>query len=206
MKNEPEIGINTITINFENKSIKISIEEKKYFYSYKTDICRLLYQVEKKGDAYKVVKRKADQPTLYREFPLIGSDKFHFPFFLDGFKFNVLETRNGLYLNGDINEEAIENRKIIEHTIQHSTKFIKWLLENNVNKRHLLAQSQIPEPPQRYDDIDIEWFIEQQKKWRNELINLRLLEDENGSYNPLSAMKLPIFKGKFNKDFFDLIS
>ena len=204
-KNQPEIGINTVTIKTKSKSIVV--EEKKYFYSYTTDKCRLLYQVEKKDeDSYKVVERKKGQPTLYRDFPLIGSDKFHFPFFLDGFQFNPLETRNGLYLNGELNEEAKENREIIEHAIKNSTAFIRWLLENNIDKRYLLAESQIPEPPQKYDEIAIKWFITQQKQWRKELIKLRLLKDENGNYNELETLKLPIFKEKFNKDFFKLIS
>ena len=100
IKNQPEIGLNTITI--KSKSLKKDakeIEEIKYFYSCKTDQCRLLYQVEKTdNESFKVVERLEGQPTLYRDFPLIGSDKFHFPFYLDGFKFNPLETRNGLYL------------------------------------------------------------------------------------------------------------
>ena len=70
-----------------------------------------------------------NKDSLFRDFPLIGSEKFHFPFFLDGFKFNPLETRNGLYLNGELNEEAIENRKIITEAIKSSINFTKWLLE-----------------------------------------------------------------------------
>ena len=142
IKNQPEIGLNTITI--KSKSLEKDAKEKeeiKYFYSCKTDQCRLLYQVEKTdNESFKVVERLEGQPTLYRDFPLIGSDKFHFPFYLDGFKFNPLETRNGLYLNGNFNEEAKENRKIIENAIQNSTFFIRWLLENNVDKRYLLAK------------------------------------------------------------------
>ena len=207
IKNQPEIGINTVTINYNDTKKNKETKEEKYFYSYKTDKCRLLYQVEKKdGDSFKVVERKKGQPTLYRDFPLIGSDKFHFPFFLDGFKFNPLETRNGLYLNGDINQEAIENRKIIEHAIESSIIFIKWLLENNVDKRYLLAKSRIPEPPQKYDDIAINWFIGQQKKLRKELTKLRLLKDGEGNTCELETLKFPIFKEKFNKDFFKLIS
>ena len=144
--------------------------------------------------------RRIDNP-FKGDLPLIGSDKFHFPFFLDGFKFNPLETRSGLYLNGDINQEAIENRKIIEHAIESSIIFIRWLLENNVDKRYLLAKSRIPEPLQKYDDIAINWFIDQQKKLRKELTKLRLLKDENGNYVELETLKFPIFKEKFNKDF-----
>ena len=116
-----------------------------------------------------------------------------------------METRNGLYLNGELNEEAIENRNIISHAIDSSIKFTEWLLNNNLDKRYLLAKTQIPEPPQIYDDIAIKWFIEQEKKWRKALIELRLLKDSGGDNIELKDLKLPIFKDKFNKDFFKLI-
>ena len=136
---------------------------------------------------------------------MIGSENFHFPFFLDGFQFNPLETRNGLYLNGDLNIEAIENRNIIEHAINYSIEFIDWLLNQNIDKRYLLAKSIIPEPPQNYDDIAINWFIEQQKKWRKKLKEFRLLKNKIGNYNKLNCLKLPVFKNTFDKNFYKLI-
>ena len=168
----------------------------------------LLYEVEKNDkDAFIVGEKKKNQPTLYRDFPLIGSEKFHFPFFLDGFRFNPLETRNGLYLNGDSNEEVIENRNIIGESVKYSIYFTKYLIEQNLNKRYLLAQSKIPEPPQRYDSIAIKWFTELQKNWRTELVKLRLVKDRKGStYNRLNSLKLPLFKEKFNIDFFNLFA
>jgi hypothetical protein len=124
---------------------------------------------------------------------------------VDGFQFNPLETRNGLYLNGNLNNEAKENRKIIEHAIENSIEFTNWLLSENIDKRYLLAKTNIPEPPQKYDSIAIEWFIQQQKKWREKLREFRLLKNKNGNYNKLRTLKLPIFKDKFNSDFFELI-
>lgn len=64
----------TITSNKEK-------EMKIYFFSYENEFCRLLYQVEPKENSYYVVERKKDQPNLLRDFPLIGSENFHFPFF-----------------------------------------------------------------------------------------------------------------------------
>ena len=200
-ENEAEIGMSTITIKTNNKL------DYKYFYSYTTDICMLLYEVTKNDSGqFIVVERREDQPNLFRDFPLIGSEKFHFPFFLDGFKFNPLETRNGLYLNGELNEEAIENRKIITEAIKSSINFTKWLLEENIDKRYLLAKSNIPEPPQRYDTIAIDWFIQQQKNWRAKLAELRLIKNKKGNYNKLKLLKLPIFKEKFNIEFFKLFT
>ena len=118
-----------------------------------------------------------------------------------------METRNGLYLNGDSNEEAIENRNIIGGSVKYSIYFTKYLIEQNLNKRYLLAQSKIPEPPQRYDSIAIKWFTELQKNWRTVLVKLRLVKDRKGStYNRLNSLKLPLFKEKFNIDFLNLFA
>ena len=71
--------------------------------------------------------------------------------------------RNGLYLNWIINKEAIENRKIIENEIESSIKLTKWLLKQGIDKRYLLAKTNIPEPCIKYDEYAIKWFIENQK-------------------------------------------
>ena len=198
-----ELGMNTVTISFNNIKQKKENIEKKYFYSYFTKECSLLYEVQKNNNLYNVVERKKNQPILFRDFPLIGSENFYFPFYVDGFQFNPLETRNGLYLNGDLNDEAKENRKIIEHAIENSIDFTNWLLSENIDKRYLLAKTNIPESPQKYDSIAIEWFIQQQKKWREKLKAFKLLKNKNDNYNKLISLKLPIFKDKFNPVFFE---
>ena len=196
-------NINLHTISITSKREKKS--KKLYFYSYEDVVCRLLYQVDKKENGFDVVERNKSQPILFRDFPLIGSENFHFPFFLDGFKFNPLETRNGLFLNGQLNKEANENRMIIEKAIQSSIKFTKWLLEQNINKRYILAQSKIPEPPLKYDKYAIKWFLANQNKWRKDLIELKLLRDDDFNNIELKTLKLPQFKEKYNKDFYELI-
>ena len=195
------IYLSTIFITSNKKKVT-----KLYFYSYENDVCRLLCQVNKKENGFEFVKRKKNQPILFRDFPLIGSENFNFPFFLDGFKFNPLDTRNGLYLNGYLNKEANENRIIIEKAIEASIQFSEWLWEINIDKRYFLAESKIPEPPQKYDYYAINWFIYNQKKWRKNIIELRLLRDEDFTYSKLKYLKLPKFKEKYNKNFFELIN
>ena len=194
-KKSDNIFYNKVTIN-SNKGNKVL-----YFYSYESDCCRILYQIDKKS----AIERKKNQPVLFRDFPLIGSENFHFPFFLDGFKFNPLESRNGLYLNGELNNEAIENRKIIGKAIDSSIVFTEYLIKQEIDKRYLLAKSYIPEPPQKYDKCAIEWFIEKQKYWRNQLKELELLKDEESNNNQLKLLKLPQFKEKINMTFFEII-
>ena len=48
---------------------------------------------------------------------------------------------------------------------------------------------------------------ELQKNWRTVLVKLRLVKDRKGStYNRLNSLKLPLFKEKFNIDFFNLFA
>ena len=195
------INFSTITIK-KTKNRKIS-EEKLYFYSCENNVCRLLYQVDKIGNEFCVHERGNKQPILFRDFPLIGSENFHFPFFLDGFKFNPLETRNGLYLNGNLNSEAKENREIIKNGIELSVEFCKFFLKQNIDKKYLLSISKIPEPPQKYDKYAIDWFIEQQKNWRSQLSELELLLDGD-TYSELNLLKLPVFKKEYNINFLKL--
>lgn len=188
-------------------------EEKKYFFSCENEECRLFFQVEQIENGYHVVERNKDQPILLRDFPLIGSENFYFPFFLNGCKFNPLETRSGLYLNGNF-DEAKQNRKIIGSAIDLSIKFIDMLLTQNIDKRYLLAYSNIPEPPIKYDKIAFKWFIEKQKYWREKLLGFKLVRDEKYQYFLLKDLKLPKFgreiqgksssKYKYNLEFFRL--
>ena len=197
VKLEENIYQNIINIKSEKDDKKI------LFYSYETDTCRLLYQVEVKEGKLLAIERGEKQPVLLRDFPLIGSENFHFPFFLDGFKFNPLETRNGLYLNGNY-EEAIENRNIIEKAISSSIEFTDWILQQHIDKTYLLAKTNIPESPQNYDNIFINWFLKVQKDWREKLIKKRLLKS-NYTLHTLEKLKIPQFKGYFNETFFSIV-
>ena len=186
--------MNTVTITLSEKTeniIKKKSEKKLYFFSYENEYCRLLYQVDQTEYGFRVVERKEkEQPILLRDFPLIGSEKFHFPFYLDEFKFYPMETRNGL---------------IIEIAIKGAIEFTNYLIQQNINKRYILAKTNIPEPPMTYDECAIKWFIEQQKNWRKELIKLNLLREQENSYSKLEELKLPQFKEKCNKKFYGLL-
>ena len=196
---DKQIYLNTISIRTNGKV------KKEYFYSIESQKCRLLYQVQKTEFGYSVLERKKGQPVLFRDFPLIGSENFHFPFLLDGFKFIPLKTRNGLYLNGKLNIEAEQNREIIDNAITTSLIFTDWLLKQSIDKRYLLAKTNIPEPPQKYDDSAIQWFIDSQKNWRKKLKEKDLLLDDEDSFHCLKMIKLPEFKEKYNEDFYEII-
>ena len=182
------------------------------------DEFRLLIPIERKKvlsfDILELIKRKTTEPVLYRNFPLIGSEKFYLPFILDGFKFNPLEPRNGLYLNGNY-QDSIENRNIISKAIDSIFIFIDYILNEEKNLKYLisnkflLASSRIPDSPTKgYDNIATKWTNDLQIKLRRNLIKLPLLKNHlknNESVN-LELLLLPVFEENYDSDFFDIVS
>lgn len=102
------------------------------------------YTLNAKG-AICLIERNEGQPVLFRDFPLIGSDKFYFPYMLNGFHFEPTEMRDGLLLNKN-EEKAVLNRSIVDEAVKAALNFNEWLLGQKVSNTYLLASSRKPIP------------------------------------------------------------
>ena len=156
------------------------------------------------------MKRDKNKPVLYRNFPLIGSNDFNMPFIVDGFNFNPLEARSGLFLNGGKNEKNIEtkeNLKLLDEAFDSSISFIKCMLKKYpiLLNRHLLASSKMQKPIVTFDSYAKDWFLEMQKKYRSNLKDLPLVLSKDSYYN-LSQLLLPVFNEKCNDDFYNIVN
>ena len=192
---------------------KISINDTvKMYLSYITEEVALTIEIKQTEDGYELIKRDSKQPVLYRDFPLIGSEKFYFPFTLNGFRLCPTEKRDNIPLNGEDNEEAKDNRTIIEHAVDTAIKFNEWLIAHNATNRYLLAFSRRPEPEVAYDErVALPWIKDLQSEWRRQLLSQPLTETKNGVYE-LSEISVPSFAGygesnakSTNEKFFDLV-
>ena len=184
--------------------IRINGKPKQYL-SYITEEVALTTEVIKTKNGYTLVKRDNKQPILYRDFPLIGSEKFFFPYTLNGFRFNPTEKRNCIPLNGVDNEEAKENREIIDHAVDALLKFNEWLIAHNVTNRCLIAYSPKPKPEVDYDeDVALPWINQLQSNWRAQLLEQQLVESEDGIH-AMKEISVPSFSGGASAEFFDLL-
>lgn len=189
----------SINDNVHISNVVINDVNKK-FLSYITENVALMTEVYEKNETFEIVKRDSKQPVLYRDFPLIGSEKFYFPFILNGFEFNPTERRNGLYLNSADRPSSVINRQIVEMAVDAVLKFNEWLIIHNVTNRYLLASSRIPEPSEIYsDDVAKPWIKNLQLKWRKQLLDQELVETENGT-DVLKNLSVPIFSGSATKE------
>ena len=172
----------------------------KSYLSYITGEVALTIEVNASEEGYELVKRDSKQPVLYRDFPLIGSEKFYFPFTLNGFGFNPTEQRNGLYLNSLDLPECTTNRHIIDEAVDAAIAFNQWLVEHHATNRYLLASSRKPESTEKYsEDVAEPWIKNLQLSWRKRLLNQELVETEKGT-DKLVNLSVPQFAGSSNSE------
>ncbi|MGI4873424.1 MAG: sacsin N-terminal ATP-binding-like domain-containing protein [Janthinobacterium lividum] len=172
----------------------------RHFYAYETSELRLLAEVMDFA-APALVPPSANQPVLYRDFPLIGSERFHFPFALNSSDFYPNERRDGIFLNAAEDWEIQRNRELLAAAQVAALDFTRWLLAQNVRNRYVLANTRVPEVPGDGLDADArKWYEQLQTAWRHELRELPLVETEAGIPVPLSEVRIPRFRANASQE------
>lgn len=186
--------------------VKIDSITKTYL-SYITEDVALTTEVN--NNFLEIVKRDSKQPVLYRDFPLIGSEHFYFPYTLNGFNFVPTERRNGIPLNSADHQDSVLNRGIVDKAVETVLKFNEWLIAHNVTNRYLLASSRIPKSPEEYsENVAAPWIKDLQLKWRKQLLQECLVETDSGT-DLLMNLSVPVFTPtatkEVNETFYNLI-
>lgn len=120
----------------------------------------------------KVIEKSA---RLYRDFPLVGTEHFYFPFILNGLNFFPTEKRDSVLLTDTTSNSVIVNRDILTHAIEKAKLFVEWLKTNNAKKLSLIAQSRIPTVLTESEVI--KWFKDNiQQPYRHFLIEQEIVE------------------------------
>ncbi len=162
--------------------------EPVYFISYRSGDITLTVEVDGLG-APKLKPNFGDQPTLYRDFPLIGTERFHFPFILNSSSFYPKEERNGIFLNDEKSAQVSKNRDVLARAMNTAIEFGTWLVENGAKDLYVIAYSRLPE-----DDLKEgakQWYRDQQRAWRAKLLELPLVECANGTTTRLKEAVIP---------------
>ncbi|KVV14588.1 sacsin N-terminal ATP-binding-like domain-containing protein [Flavobacterium sp. TAB 87] len=144
-------------------------------------------------ESYQLVPVNNNQPFLYRDFPLIGTEKFYFPFILNGKTFNPTERRDSLYLNGN-SDKVNHNKKLLEDAIKYSLEFVDYLVSKSAKSLFSICLSNLPDYNFDADDSEHnskEWYIENvQSKYRQQIIHKNIVG--HGSETcALSAVRFP---------------
>ncbi|WP_194973658.1 hypothetical protein [Aquiflexum lacus] len=179
-----EISRYTVTIYKDGE-----FDQDHNFITYSTPEVSLAVEVED-FENMKLIPHDAKNPRLFRDFPLIGSQKFHFPFILNGFKFNPTEDRDGILLHSKDGIDAVQNRNIIENAYEAATEFTNWLINNDAKNRFITVFSRLPD--EKWSDASRPWIEEQIEGYREFIYNSEVVETgEAGIVKPLSGSFIP---------------
>lgn len=163
--------------NLREVSVTITTDGKEdtvYIICWDGDGVTLMAQVEDLEE-YALIPNFGKHPTLYRQFPLIGSEKFFFPFMLNGEAFFPTEERDGLQLNSEEDEDSLANREIIAKAMDEAVEFAEWLIEHGCRNRFVIANTRIPDV--HWEPEALEWYKGLQGAWRKRIRDLALVEN-----------------------------
>jgi len=154
------------------------------------------------------IKNKA---RLYREFPLIGTEEWRLPFFIQSGDFLPSEPRDGVRTvkYNESKEEKIPdtNRAVFLQFKDTAISFFKTLLNADVSNLHLLVESGFPFEKTEYTSRS--WFIESiQKPLRSFFLPLPLVKTVSGQIISITQAKFPdlIFLPEYNEQFYNISS
>lgn len=130
-------------------------------------------------------------PKLFCDFPLIGTEDFHFPIVVNSFFFNPQTERDGVWLKGDNDPEVKENKKILEQAFDLYKDLVTELECLSYKKIYHIANSKMPATDANYFDKD--WYIKTiQKPLRDFLLKQYIVEAEDGAGKKLEASWFPL--------------
>jgi len=95
-------------------------------------------------------------PKLFCDFPLIGTEDFHFPVIVNSFYFNPLMEREGIWLKGDGKKEVDENKEILKKAVQLYKALLGKITELKFYGFYNICLSEIPATNEKY--FDKEWY------------------------------------------------
>jgi len=164
------------------------IEKSIHILNVSNDRVSIAVKLEKKDTGY-FIEDISKVPKLFCDFPLIGSENFHFPMIVNSFYFNPLTERDGIWLKGDTDSEVLENKQLLENAIELYKEVISQISEQNYFQFYNISGTKIPSTNEKY--FDSNWYSSNiQNPLRDFILNEKLVEIENTSTEKKSIKDL----------------
>ncbi|WP_343330524.1 sacsin N-terminal ATP-binding-like domain-containing protein [Polaribacter staleyi] len=170
--------------------IKLSQDDTHCFITYYTKELSLSIEVNN-FEELKLIENFGKTPNLYRDFPLIGSDKFYFPFIFNGYKLHPTEDRDGIPIHSESAPDHIENRALVEKGFEAAKKFTDYLIEIKSKNLFVCAFSRLPD--EKWQTFSKSWFEKLQKNYRAFINEKDIIETDIPSCVKLNTAFIPIY-------------
>ncbi|MBL7773919.1 MAG: hypothetical protein JNM95_13725 [Chitinophagaceae bacterium] len=149
------------------------------------------------------------QAVLFKEFPLIGTEDFNLPVFIQHQDFHPTEQRDGIRTKiiSETEEDhtANRNRKALVEFVASYIYFIQNTVDAGLSNSHLFAKSGLPSLVENYSNI--EWYQENiQKPIREFILQKNIVKSNAGSSVKIAEAKFLINELYGNTEFYSLAS
>ncbi len=135
------------------------------------------------------IKDLKDIPKLFCDFPLIGTENFHFPVVVNSFYFNPQMERNGVWLNENVNEEVEQNREIFEKAVSLYEQLLEKITESEFYDYYNICLTKIPNTNK--DHFDEEWYKDNIQSSMREIIGRSNVIETEESKVALNDVRFP---------------
>ncbi|MDJ1174784.1 sacsin N-terminal ATP-binding-like domain-containing protein [Roseofilum capinflatum] len=155
----------------------------------------LAIAVEPRENYLYSIQEIADEiPTLFCEFPLIGSETFPYPVVINSPLFNPTEPRDSILLNPDNPIKTPQNKEILEEANLLYAELLH-LVASNWHQVHLLAK--LKEGAKLPENIDQQWYNRQiLDNLVVQLSNTTLVDTVSGGRILLKEALIPSYKNR----------
>lgn len=194
---EEETGMSDIKFAYTNSDSELLFHEFN----------KLIFAIPvlKDGPNFELVPLNK-QAVIFKEFPLIGTEGFNLPVFVQHRDFHPTELRDGIRTKivsaDDLDPIATKNRGALIQFIEHYLLFIEKLLQV-VGNGHVLAKSGLPENVDRLSTI--EWHEKNiQLPIRNLLRSKSLVTNVKGQNILISEAKFILGDIENKEEFYEL--
>ena len=196
-----QISLETFAI-YECEGDQEETETKRSYLVVKSDDCACVVELEKDDEKFQIVAKHPMAPVIYADFPLIGSENFPFPFYVNSHYFRPNEPRSSLLMKG--NSEDVGINKILFKMVRRQAEVLMRRIcqdsEMEIINRHLLAVTAMPK------DVDEAYYADKiQSPLRKKLFSLDIVENDKGEYTTLVDCMIPKADIKYVLDLYDLI-
>jgi hypothetical protein len=190
------------TVNIVSRS-NLAENKELYFWtlSDKSNKVDCALQVTSPTD-FSPVEWNKNTPKLYRDFPLIGSEKFYLPIVVNGHNFYPNEARSGLLIADEESVKVQENKRLLLVGIELIKNLIENLPSQVRNRMYLLALNRTP------SDVPENWYKEKvQRPFRGFLLDQPIVASNFG-LKKLRESKFPkaTESKETNELFYDVVA
>jgi|GEM_PF-381655 hypothetical protein len=166
-------------------------ETSIFILSLTSDKVTIAIEIEKlNGDFH--IKCINNVPKLFCDFPLIGTEEFHFPVVVNSFFFNPQTERDGIWLRGDTDKEVLENKELLEEAVGLYRRLIGQISEKRFRSFFNGTITKLPYAEDKY--FDEKWYKEKiQTPLRNFIFKSKIVElEDNDKLKSINELWFPL--------------